>query len=514
MKKLKRGRWARPVSWLTMLAWMAVPVLPVAPARAQLTPPPTLAVVQVVNQSGSSVQNLGARAAVAINERFASSGKYTVLGQAAVDGAIQSAGAVLPLRADVRDATLLRIARTLQADYLVLAVIDSVECDAGQKLAVVKSRVQVFGRLAEGDVTEANITAFNLDKSTSEAMLIDDALEQNAMSAVREVTRQLGVRGKVIARPLESSVRVSFDERDYIRLGDKLVVLRNGLRTGVLEVAATHASDAECRVVERSHPELQVAINDEVVLYQKGTGRTAADNSDYDVGKDVHTAPEHRRHNQSVLVGALIGVAALAAGAWLITRSNDKRDDDRTARLVSPPNGATVQVDTENRLTTPLSFATTTALSVDSATFQLAADPGFTQLLRADTQAGTAATRQGGGTQQATQEPSFTFIFTPSQTAAFVPPGAYFWRVIVVSGTKVHASNVFGLNVVRQGGGSGAALGSPVTLRAIPGDSVVEIQWSPVAGATGYQIFRRTLPPAVGGAAGRARTWTSPTGSN
>lgn len=514
MRKILRADCTPWLAWGLVLSLLSGPGwLGVAPVSAQALLP-TVAVVQVANQSGSSVQNIGSRAAAALNERLASSGVYTVLGQDAVNAALTANGVSLPLRAATRDETLARLAAALGADYLLLATIDSVQSDVGQKLAVVKSRLQVYGRAAKGDVVDVEVTAFNVDRSTDEMLLIDDALEQNAMTAVREITRHLNIRGKVLTPPLEETVRVTLDQSADLRLGDRLVVLRNGVRIAVVELQAVTTGDAECRIVERTRPDLEIGVNDEVQLYRQGTGRPVAADPDLDSMKQRPSEPE-RRHKSNATLWAIVGGAlAIAAGVWLVTRNAKQIHRDRTPSLVAPPDNAVLLVDTENKLIRTVSFTTTTTFSTDAATFQIATDNNFRQIMLSSTQTGSTTTTRQTTEDQATTEPEYTFIYTPSLSDPFLPPGSYFWRVIAVSGPDQHYSNVFRFTVQRPGGGTSDALRSPDTVTALSGDSSVEIQWTPVEGATGYRIYRRVLTPRFANELGGSRMFRPSSGSN
>lgn len=516
MRKIQKARYTRRLAFLTTIAWVLGPLMvPAGQAFAQVTPPPSLAVVQVVNQSGSSVQNLGARAAVALNERFAASRQFTVIGQAEVDAALEAENVVLPLRAAARDETLGRLAQRLHADYLVLAAIDSVQTDEVQKLGVVKSTVQVYGATARGDLAEVKVTAFNLDQATDEMLLVDDALEQNAMGVTKEVIRHLGTRSKIIVRPTEEAVWIGLGEQDYLRVGDELVVLRDGLRIATVKIYTTHNQDCECKIISREQPQIQVRTNDEVQLYRKGSGRSGMDNPDRDPLKEVPSAPDRGHNNSGKILGIVAGVVAIAVGVWAITQGNRRRDDSRTPSLVSPPDNSTFEVDSSDRLVGQVNFAVTTTYSTDSVTIQFASDPGFSNLQHSFSAAGNQSTTARQTTTEDTGEPPFTFIYTPPTDTAFLSPGLYYWRVIAISGNDAHTSNVFRFTITRQGSSSGGdILASPTGVRALPSSGSVEIQWLPVDGATGYRIWRRVLTPRALEVAAGSRAFRPGTGSS
>ncbi len=319
MRKILRARWLRPVAWLVTAALLGSPVyLPLGAAEAATAAVPTVAVVQVVNQSGSAVQNLANRAAAALSEKLMASGRYKVLGQAEVDQAVIDAGVRLPLRPDLRDQQMQAIADRLHIDYLLSVVIDSVETDTDKQLAVVKSRVDTFGRLAQGDVAAVETTAFNIARSTNEGILLDDALEQNALYAVRDLTTHLNTLGKILSPQNENTVRISLTDKEPIRYGSEFVVLQDGLRYATIRLQSIHAGEGECLITKWHRPEVKFHTDDVVQLYRLGTGDAVAPHRDWDPLKEVH-APNEVRHRDSTTLWAIVGgVALLALGAWAL----------------------------------------------------------------------------------------------------------------------------------------------------------------------------------------------------
>lgn len=503
MRKILRARSLRPVAWVLTMALLCSPLyLPVRAATAgQFTP--SVAVVQVVNQSGSAVQNLANRAAAALSEKLAASGQYKVLGQAEVDQAVMDAGVRLPLRPDLRDQQLQAIADRLHADYLLSVVIDSVETDADKQLAVVKSRVDAFGRVAKGDVAAVETTAFNLARSSNEGLLLDDALEQNALYAVRDLTNYLNTVGKIIGPPNENTVRISFTDREPIRYGSEWVVLQDGVKYATIRLQSVHAGEAECLITKWHQPSYKFHTDDVVQLYRLGSGDAVAPHRDWDPLKEVH-APNEVRHKNTTTLWAIVGGAALLAlGVWALTSGKDTRSEARTPSLVSPPNNTTLLVDAAGNFVNDVPFVSTSVRSADTVTLEIATDPAFANVVKTANSATTAA----GGTTEGEPLTNVTFTIAAGTTGdvGVFSPGTFFWRVISVSGDNVYTSNVFSFNtstlVTTRAAGAGAALRSPDSVVALPANSATELQWSPVPGAAGYEIWRRIMTPRIAEAA-------------
>ncbi len=505
MRRILRAGYFRPVTWLTCVATVLVPLLVPAPrAAAQNANLVPVAVVQVVNQSGSAVQNLAARMAAALNAQLAASGRYKVIGQSAVDAAVEAANVRLPLRPDVRDQQLLSLANGLQAAYLITATIDSIEIDVAKQLAVVRSRLNVFGRVAQGDVTIVETNAFNLTRSKTEASLLDDAVEQNALYAVKGMVTQLGIVGKVIVPPLEDTMRISIRESDHLRKGAQVVLLRNGLRYAIAVVNTTSAIEAEVRIIERIRPEITPSVNDEVVFYRQGTGDLTAHNSDTDVNKDVPRANERERTSWSTILAIAGGVLLLGVGAWALTNSRKSRNDSRTPILVSPTNNSTLALNATGQFDNPPVFVATAVRDAGNIVLQVSSNTAFTTLAYTATLASTGTS----GTTSAVTNISFQ---VPTN---FVGAGTYYWRVLVVSGDQQYVSNVYTLNITGPGGSSGTtALRSPDTVTAAASSGSVLVQWTPVPNAAGYQVWRRVLTPRAANQ-GSTRTWRPTTGSD
>lgn len=439
MRRILRAGYFRPVTWLTCAATVLVPLLVPAPRAAAQNLDP-VAIVQVVNQSGSAVQNLAARMASALNAQLASTGKYKVIGQSAVDSATEQAGIRLPLRPDLRDQQLLTLANSLQAAYLITATIDGVEIDVAKQMAVVRTRLNVFGRLAQGDLTIVDTTAFNVGRAKTEEALLDDAVEQNAIFAVKGMLTQLGIVGKVLQPPLEDTVRVSIRESDAVRKGAQFALLRNGLRYAIAVLNQAHAGESELRITERTRPQITPSVNDEVVLYRQGSGELTAHNPDIDPIKDVKRANE-REHNDWVTILAIVGGLLLVGlGAWAVTSSHKTNNDSRTANLVSPTNGTTLRRNLDGTLTNVPKFVATAVKDANSVVLQISANSAFTALTYSDT-LGT------GGSSSSTTAGTLTNVTFTVPATAF-QTGTYYWRVVVVSGSSTHYSQVFTLNVV------------------------------------------------------------------
>ncbi|NUQ00398.1 MAG: hypothetical protein HUU35_11155 [Armatimonadetes bacterium] len=384
MRTLRKAWFLRPLAWLTTVALLSPMLLTASPAQAA-APPATVAVVQVSNQSGSSVQNLASRLAAALTEKLALSGQFKAIGQAAVDQAIDAAGIRLPLRADTRAKQLADIAAALTSDYLIVAAIDNVEVDAERQVAAVTTRLELYSRLAGGELTTAETTAFNLARSNNAAVLVDDALDQAALYAVRELASNLAIVGKVTSPPLEDTVRISLSESDALRKGAQFSLLRDGVKYGTAELLLARGGDAECRLVERLRPEITPGVNDTAVLYKQGRGEPTAHDPDVDPGKDVPTGAERSRSNTGKVLGIIGGVALLALGVWAYFAAQDDREEARTASLVNPPNNSTLQVDSTNGLINALTFTATSVRSSEQLTLQVANDPNFASLAYTET---------------------------------------------------------------------------------------------------------------------------------
>lgn len=508
MRTIIRGPYLRPGAWVTLCTLLAA--LGGAPAaRAQGGALPRVAVVQVTDASGSTVDNLAARAAVVLSTKLHETGRFELVSLADTQAAMTKLGLTPPLPATGRERQLVALATELKADFLVFAELSSTQVDAAQQLAGVTSRAWVFDRLAEGVLTECEQTAFNLQRTSNEAVLLDDALDQNAFAAIKQLGANLSIRGRVMMPPLEDTVRVTFGQPDSVRLGATLAVLRNGLLIARMVVQSSAPGYCEGVLTERLRPELSVNVNDEVVLARQGTGRLLAEDSDADPGK-TDLRPDERRHRSSSTVWAVLGgLAAVALGVWAFSTSSNDREDARTPRLVAPTNGANLRADGLNKLLSPVDFVATSTLGTDSMTFQIATDREFRNLEISQTE----ESAQGGG-GEGEEETRSQFVFSVNTAAPFLPPGTYFWRVLAASGRDVFRSGVFTFTITGGGpGGGGGFLRSPDTVTALSGDGSVEVQWTPVAGAAGYHVFRRVLTPrALAGA--RTRTFRPSAGGN
>jgi len=500
MRKILRARSLRPVAWFLTMALLGSPIyLPLRAAEAA-APVPTIAVVQAVNQSGSSVQNLANRAAAALSEKLTASGQYKVMGQAEVDQAVVDAGVRLPLRPDIRDQQLQAIADKLHIDYLLSVVIDSVETDTDKQLAVVKSRVDAFGRIAQGDVAAIETTAFNIARSNNEGILLDDALEQNALYAVRDLTVHLKTLGKILGPQNENTVRVTFSDREPLRYGCEFVVLQDGVRYAIIRMQSIHAGEAECLITEYIRKEVKFHTDDVVQLYRIGDGKAVAPHRDWDPLKEVHAPNEVRHKNATTLWAIVGGVALLALGAWALTSGKDTRTDARTPSLVSPPNNTTLLVDASGNFVNDVPFVSTSIRSADTVTLEIATDPNFVNVVKT---ANSSTTGTGGSSTEGEPLSNVTFTVTAGTTGdvGVFSPGTFFWRVISVSGDNVYTSNVFSFNTTAiattRAAGGAIGLRSPDSVQALPANSATELQWSPVQGATGYEVWRRVLTPRI-----------------
>jgi hypothetical protein len=520
MKSIRRAPETRPLALLlTVALWAATAPGPAwsevekSPAPVPAGEPdraPSLAVVQVVNQSGSSIQNLGSHAAAAYNERFASSKRFKVLGQDAVDKAVTTVGARLPLRAEAKDNVLLQIAQNLSADYLLLASIDSVEADVAQKMAVVRSSVQLFGRAAEGVVCEAEITSLNVERANSAELLIVDAVDQNALQAAKDMFTQLNLRGKVLMPPDGDMVQLNLRQADYIRPGVLLTVLRNGLRIATLRVTVVGTEVCSAEIIDRLRPDLDPRTNDDVLVRRAatmvpGTGRAA-----YDPGTGAPPPPSMRSESSGTTVWAVLGtLLAAGLGYLLYSTAQSRHNSSRTPTLVSPPNGTTLTVNSSNALLQPVTFLTTATAATMTFNMQVATDANFsniamTQVLAGSTTGTSTGTSSTTGVSGPASGPSYSsFQYTAAAGANFLAAGTYYWRVTAVAGGSTFTSSVFSFTVAQQGvtggiGGTTATAGvlaSPDTVTALSGDTDVVVQWTPVASAAGYAVMRRMLTP-------------------
>ena len=518
MRKILRARSLRHVAWLVNLAVLASPIyLPLKPAEAAGELMPSVAIVQVVNQSGSAVQNLANRAAAAISEKLTSSGQFKVLGQAEVDQAVTAAGVRLPLRPDLRDQQLQAIADQLHVDYLVSAVIDSVETNADKQLAVVKSHLECFGRIAQGDVALVETTAFNVDRSSNDGVLLDDALEQNALALVRELYRYLNTTGKILGPPNENTVRITLTDKEPLKYGAEFIALQDGMKYATLVLQSIHTGEAECLIREWHRKEVKVHTDDVVQLYRLGNGKDVAPHRDWDPLKDVH-APNEKRHQSSTTLWAIVGgVALLALGVWALSAGKTTRNDARTPTLVSPPNNSTLLVDATGNFVNDTVFVGTSIRSADQTTLEIARDAGFSSIVLTKNEAGT-----GTSTGTDSGEPLSTVTFTVTAgttgttTTGVFGPATFFWRIISVSGDKTYTSNTYSFNTTVQTttrSHGATLLRSPDSVQALASDGAVELQWSPVADAAGYEVWRRVVTQrfanAVPGEATRPETESS-----
>lgn len=508
MRTIIRGPYYRLTAWLCAVALTAA-LLPAPTARAAVLP--RVAVVQVTDTSGAQVQNLGARMVSALSMKLFETGQFEVIGLEQLGQAAGSVGITGPVDPEVDGTKLSLLAAELGADFLIFADLTDVQVDVGQQLAAIGAQGQVYDRLAQGVVTTATVNAFNVQRTQSEAVLVDDALDQTAFELIKTLVSHLALRGRVLSPPLEDHVQVSFAQPETVRLGAMVSVLREGLLIARVKLEDSLPGYASGVVVERIRPELSIRPNDEVVLYRQGDGRLLAMDPDADPNKDRLRADERGRSNATTLWAVLGGLALIALGVWAVTAGNESRSDARTPQPIAPTNGAVLRVDAINRLVTPVDFVVTATKSTDTVTFQIATDRGFTALEVSQSEFGEETAGGGGGggggQDEAVEEPSTRFIFTPVADEPFLAPGTYFWRVIASSGTEQHISTVFTFTVAGPGGGAGGAfLRSPDTVNALSGNQMVEVQWTPVAGAQGFQVFRRILTPRLDAVA-RTRTF-------
>lgn len=541
MKCMRTARYSRPVSGIVLvclLAGLSAPVLAqteVAPTPASTgdSAIPVLAVLQVTNASGSTLQNISARASSALAERFANSGRFKVVGHDAVDKALAAVGAPLPLRADPHDGYLGKLAEQLKADYLVLCSLESIDVSVAQKLAVVRSISKVYGRVAQSILLETEVTALNLDRRNVEAALVDDALEQNALQTVKDVAAQSSLLGRIMTHPTGNRFLLSVEQPDYMRPGALLAVRRNGLKIATLRVERVGSVGLHCEttaeIIFRDRPDMQPAVNDEVSVYKRSLsvaqpGATGG----YDPGTgQVGPTPKPASGVWRTVLLTVGVIAAVALGVMVSSQGNKHRTASRTPQLVAPSNGAVVSLDSSNKLLTPVTFQTTAAASADAFVLEIATDANFNSVVLSKSGAGTPSTvstntgsSSGSGSSGTTTtvqqkiEPYSLFSYTPELAATFLSPGAYFWRVKAVSVGTVFTSPAWGFSLVGpNGGAAGAALPAPSLVRALPGNSNIQVQWTPVSDArtAAYHVYRRLLTPrtAADGSTGRLVSTTT-----
>lgn len=332
MKHLKQHWSAQPLSFLLSVL-MALPVLalfllraPAVQAQNLAAQQPTWGVLDFANPSGYGGSDVGRLAADSFVIELAKLGRYRVRPRQDILDGIQAENLTPPLNMT----SIRRLGESLGVDAMVAGEIASVSFSRDRRQAKVNLVVRVIdprsglllnGALAEGLSNPRPIPV------NDEEQLVNEAFGNAAFNAVKQISKfNLPVATVLIGRDT-ASVTLNKGTRDGLYNGLDMVVTRNGVVTGQIQVSDASNNDANATITD-----LGIGIRPEdrataiyklpayTVNHETGTFNGVAAS---DVGVDTPSAGT--KHSAFSGIGGIL--VALLTGALLLSAVHAGKND-------------------------------------------------------------------------------------------------------------------------------------------------------------------------------------------
>ena len=314
------------LAWLPALAWLlAAP----QPARAQtLNRLPTWAVVNFVNHSGYSSNDVGIEASDGFVVELGKSNKYDVLPRAQTQQTIRDLGLVEPLDT----IGLQKLARSLEADAVASGEVASVHFSDSPRRATVTLIIRVVDRLSgeliNGAIAQGTSTPRPIQTNDDDS-LVNQAIENADFAAVKQISRFNLARATVLIHSDLERVTVNKGTQNGLFDGLNMLVTRNGTEVGRIRIARASADESEAVVTDQGlgiqEQDVATAIYQlpEYSIGPNNTIQVAGYNTHTDVSSD--SSPIHHFNSGLVglvaAIGAALGLAALAGNGHGTTSS-------------------------------------------------------------------------------------------------------------------------------------------------------------------------------------------------
>ncbi len=259
MKTIRRSPIARATAWLVTLAMVAPCLMAGRAARAQTQQPLRVIIADIVNKSPGN-PNLGITATAAIyNEMVnAGQGRFSVFQNSEVLKEAVSLGIKVPSNpnqpANFSPSDLVRIATNLTADVIVEGQVaagasrgKSVRVSLATNLREVASKEYINGGYVQ------TTTAPRPGEPSDPEELINKGVSDAAQDVVRQILGRQIATATVIG--IETNmVILNKGVRDGVKIGDDVVILREGvngkkLEVGRVRVARVYPTDSEAEII-------------------------------------------------------------------------------------------------------------------------------------------------------------------------------------------------------------------------------------------------------------------------
>lgn len=284
-----------------MIFVLAIAALAVGSARAQVQRPMTVAVLNFSNSSGVGGALLGNRAAAAIEAQMIETGRYDIVRRELVAQTMEDLNLSLPLGR----MGLTQLATRLEADAIATGDVARVVRDAKTNQVRVTLRVELTDR-ASGELVNGAIatgeSGVRPDFSGAEDVLLDEALNRTAFTAVRTMNERILPEGTVFATSSAEGVveaLLNIGSNSGVRSGMELIVLRNREQVGRLRASRVSPTDSTAVVVSSTRgvqPEDKVRAVFRLENIPVESGGT---------GKSTTTVSRPRVNLSKIAVGAL-----------------------------------------------------------------------------------------------------------------------------------------------------------------------------------------------------------------
>lgn len=243
------------MKWFLRRATALIPVVALAAmagsALAQVQRPMTVAVLTFSNSSGVGGALLGNRAAAAVEAQMIETGRYDVVKRELVAKTMEDLNLSFPLGR----LGLTQLATRLEADAIATGDVVRVVRDAKTRQVTATLRIELTDR-ASGELVNGAIAAgesgIRPDFSGAEDVLLDEALNRAAFSAVRTMNERILPEGTVFATSsVGDSVEalLNIGSNSGVRSGMELIVLRNREQVGRLRATRVSPTDSTAVVV-------------------------------------------------------------------------------------------------------------------------------------------------------------------------------------------------------------------------------------------------------------------------
>ncbi|NLH98196.1 MAG: hypothetical protein GX446_01745 [Chthonomonadales bacterium] len=261
MKRIRRSRVARAVSWVltvAMLAPMACRMIGPDAAYAQTpvaTGLQTAVVIDFVNKAGFLGEALARRATDAVAVELANSARFEVLRRDEVERQAATLGLKRPYDRVAQD----RLAAAFGATAIVTGEVSFVntvaKSDPKRVLAGLKVMVRAPGsqELVNGAAQVGEVRG--RPGQSDDESLAQEAVDNAAVLAVKQILSTNLPDGTIVSTvgPQSSlQILVNRGSRDGVQAGQQMLVTREGQRVGKIQITNVFSTDSEAKVVENT----------------------------------------------------------------------------------------------------------------------------------------------------------------------------------------------------------------------------------------------------------------------